>query len=227
MDAPGSAQRHGTRRTAPRPSEKCPAAANEGGSHRPPRGIPLGCLLHVRIVQSAPFQTSATAQTAARSARRARFAKPLRAGLIPISMNGNCKVTCALQGAGSPCSRHAFTIAVIGQNRTFRAPHSTSKGRVCIPIHAFLRISALLDSQPGTESRERQVAVAPSLYTVGAGAGVDAVSGPSADKNRSFGRPSEVCPQLQGACFEIVWWDSPATLLSGVPQEQAGRLLRT
>lgn len=48
---------------------------------------------------------------------------------------------------------------------------------------------------------------------------------PVADGNASFWQSPEVRPQLQGACFEIVCWDSSATVLVGVSQEQAARFL--
>lgn len=50
---------------------------------------------------------------------------------------------------------------------------------------------------------------------------------PSADGNPAFWRSPDVRPQLPGACFEVVCWDSSATLLVGVSQEQADRYLRT
>jgi hypothetical protein len=59
------------------------------------------------------------------------------------------------------------------------------------------------------------------------GVRVEVGSRPSADGNPSFWRPPDVCPQLPGACFEVVCWDSSATLLVGLSQEQADRYLRT
>lgn len=50
---------------------------------------------------------------------------------------------------------------------------------------------------------------------------------PAADRNASFWRPPEVQPQLAGACFEIVCWDSSATVLVGVSPKQAERFLAT
>jgi hypothetical protein len=50
---------------------------------------------------------------------------------------------------------------------------------------------------------------------------------PTVDGNSSFWRPPEVQPQLEGACFEIVCWDSSATVLVGVSSIQAERFLAT
>jgi hypothetical protein len=50
---------------------------------------------------------------------------------------------------------------------------------------------------------------------------------PAADGNSSFWQPPEVQPQLEGACFEIVCWDSSATVLIGVSSIQAERFLTT
>ena len=50
---------------------------------------------------------------------------------------------------------------------------------------------------------------------------------PGADGNSSLWQPPDVRPQLQEACFEIVCWDSSATVLVGVSQEQAARFLAT
>lgn len=50
---------------------------------------------------------------------------------------------------------------------------------------------------------------------------------PAADGNSSFWQPPEVQPQLEGACFEIVCWDSSATVLVGVSPKQAERFLTT
>jgi len=58
------------------------------------------------------------------------------------------------------------------------------------------------------------------------GVRVEVGTSPSADGNTSFWRPPDVCTQLPGACFEVVCWDSYATLLVGVSQEQADRYLR-
>jgi hypothetical protein len=44
---------------------------------------------------------------------------------------------------------------------------------------------------------------------------------PAADGNSRYWQPPEVQPQLEGACFEIVCWDSSATVLVGVSPEQA------
>lgn len=49
---------------------------------------------------------------------------------------------------------------------------------------------------------------------------------PAADGNRNFWRPPDVSPQVPGACFEVVCWDSTATLLVGVSPSQAAGLLR-
>lgn len=50
---------------------------------------------------------------------------------------------------------------------------------------------------------------------------------PDADGNPNFWRPPEVSPQLPGASFEVVCWDSSATILIGVSSEQAERFCRT
>lgn len=53
------------------------------------------------------------------------------------------------------------------------------------------------------------------------GVRVEVDSPPGADGNPNFWRPPEVSPQLRGACFEIVCWDSSATILIGVSQKQS------
>lgn len=58
------------------------------------------------------------------------------------------------------------------------------------------------------------------------GVRVEVESAPNADGNPNFWRSAEVCPQLPGACFEIVCWDSSATILIGVSKEQAERFSR-
>jgi hypothetical protein len=50
---------------------------------------------------------------------------------------------------------------------------------------------------------------------------------PGADGNSRLWQPPEVRPQLQEACFEIVCWDSSATVLVGLSQEKATRFLAT
>lgn len=50
---------------------------------------------------------------------------------------------------------------------------------------------------------------------------VDAV--PYADGNPTFWQDPDLSPQLQGALFEIVCWDSSATLLIGISDEHAER----
>jgi hypothetical protein len=50
---------------------------------------------------------------------------------------------------------------------------------------------------------------------------------PGADGNPSFWQPPAVRPQLEGACLEIVCWDSSATVLVGVSSVQAERFLAT
>lgn len=59
------------------------------------------------------------------------------------------------------------------------------------------------------------------------GVRVEIDSPPGADGNPNFWRPPEVFSQLPGACIEIVCWDSSATILIGVSQEQAERFSRT
>ena len=53
----------------------------------------------------------------------------------------------------------------------------------------------------------------------------DVESPPVADGNGRYWLPPEVTPQLQGARFEIVCWDSSATILVGLNHEQANRYL--
>lgn len=48
---------------------------------------------------------------------------------------------------------------------------------------------------------------------------------PSADGNPRFWHPPDIQPQLQGACFEIVCWDSSATLFIGISAQQAERVI--
>ena len=50
---------------------------------------------------------------------------------------------------------------------------------------------------------------------------------PAADGNSNFWQPPDVKPQLEGASFEIVCWDSSATILVGVSPKQAERYLVT
>ncbi|CAN7153404.1 hypothetical protein [Polaromonas sp. LjRoot131] len=52
----------------------------------------------------------------------------------------------------------------------------------------------------------------------------DVLLSPSADGNARFWQPPDVQPQLQGAVFEIVCWDSSATLFIGISQQQAERV---
>jgi hypothetical protein len=59
------------------------------------------------------------------------------------------------------------------------------------------------------------------------GVRVEVDSPPGADGNPNFWRPPEVSPQLSGACFEIVCWDSSATILIGVSQKQSEQFSRT
>jgi hypothetical protein len=53
--------------------------------------------------------------------------------------------------------------------------------------------------------------------------GKEVDSPPLADGNGRYGRPPEAVPQLQGARFELVCWDSSATVLIGLSEEQATR----
>lgn len=50
---------------------------------------------------------------------------------------------------------------------------------------------------------------------------------PFADCNPAFWRAPGPAPQLPGACFEVVCWDSSATILVGVSEEQAFAFSRT
>ena len=59
------------------------------------------------------------------------------------------------------------------------------------------------------------------------GARFEVLVPPGADGNPSFWQPPAVRPQLEGACFEIVCWDSSATVLVGVSSVQAERFLAT
>ena len=52
-------------------------------------------------------------------------------------------------------------------------------------------------------------------------------SAPSADSNPSFWQAPEVSVQMPGAHFEVVCWDSSATLLIGVSDVQAAQFSRT
>ena len=58
------------------------------------------------------------------------------------------------------------------------------------------------------------------------GVRVEVSRAPVADGNRNLWYPPEASPQLPGACFEVVCWDSSATLLIGISQEQAAEFLR-
>lgn len=51
---------------------------------------------------------------------------------------------------------------------------------------------------------------------------VDIQESPSADGNPTYWKGSEALkPQLEGAVFELVCWDSSATLLIGITEQQA------
>lgn len=52
----------------------------------------------------------------------------------------------------------------------------------------------------------------------------DVSSPPFADGNGRFWQPPDVQPQLHGACFEIVSWDSSATLFIGISPLHAERI---
>lgn len=58
------------------------------------------------------------------------------------------------------------------------------------------------------------------------GARIEVISAPTADRNRNLWHAPEASSQLPGACFEVVCWDSSATLLIGISQEQATAFLR-
>ncbi|EJE54149.1 hypothetical protein PMI14_00961 [Acidovorax sp. CF316] len=58
------------------------------------------------------------------------------------------------------------------------------------------------------------------------GARVEVSRAPTADGNRNLWHPPEPSPQLSGACFEVVCWDSSSTILVRVSQEQATEFLR-
>lgn len=53
----------------------------------------------------------------------------------------------------------------------------------------------------------------------------DVPAPPAADGNSNLWYPPEVQPQLEGASFEIVCWDSSATVLVGGSPKQAERFL--
>lgn len=63
-----------------------------------------------------------------------------------------------------------------------------------------------------------------SAFAVGDG-WRDVESPPIADGNGRYWLPPEAVPQLKGARFEIVCWDSSATILVGLSTEQADRYL--
>ena len=50
---------------------------------------------------------------------------------------------------------------------------------------------------------------------------------PWADGNPDFWTVPDMPVQAPGACFELVCWDSSATLLIGISAEQAARFMRT
>ncbi len=54
----------------------------------------------------------------------------------------------------------------------------------------------------------------------------DVIAAPYADGNTSFWRPPGVRPQLAGACFEVVCWDSSATIFVGISKMQESRYLQ-
>jgi hypothetical protein len=63
-----------------------------------------------------------------------------------------------------------------------------------------------------------------SAFAVGEG-GKEVESPPVADGNGRYWRPPETVPQLEGARIEVVCWDSSATVLVGLSEEQATRYL--
>ncbi|MGQ5522941.1 hypothetical protein ACUHMQ_06725 [Chitinimonas sp. PSY-7] len=50
---------------------------------------------------------------------------------------------------------------------------------------------------------------------------------PNADGNPYFWSGEEVKPQLEGALFEIVCWDSSATILIGISEDAGAAFIRT
>lgn len=61
-----------------------------------------------------------------------------------------------------------------------------------------------------------------SAFPAGEG-GKNVDSPPIADGDGRYWRPPEALPQLQGAHIEVVCWDSSATILIGLSEEQAAR----
>lgn len=64
-----------------------------------------------------------------------------------------------------------------------------------------------------------------SAFPLGMRVAVD--DAPFADGNPAFWQSPQVAPQLPGACFEVVCWDSSATILVGVSEAQAAAFSRT
>lgn len=65
-----------------------------------------------------------------------------------------------------------------------------------------------------------------SAFAPGTG-GFEVADPPSADGNGRYWRAPNVQPQLDGALFEIVCWDSSATLLIGLPEANQLLFLNT
>lgn len=63
-----------------------------------------------------------------------------------------------------------------------------------------------------------------SAFPIGVRVAVDRP--PFAEGNSSFWQQPGPFPQLPGACFEVVCWDSSATILVGVTEEQAASFSR-
>lgn len=95
-------------------------------------------------------------------------------------------------------------------------------------MEANVPISALIEGDGWLSGEEFAQLLADDIQFIWAvfsavppGIRFDVSSPPSADRNGRFWRPPDVQPQLQGACFEIVCWDSSATLFVGISPQQA------
>jgi len=95
-------------------------------------------------------------------------------------------------------------------------------------MEANVPISALIEGDGWLSGEEFAQLLADDIQFIWAvfsavppGTRFDVSSPPSADRNGRFWRPPDVQPQLPGACFEIVCWDSSATLFVGISPQQA------
>lgn len=120
----------------------------------------------------------------------------------------------------------AATFIAMGVNpRLFDWFVSDVKTNVSVPLlsqgDAWITGDQLADL---LESRIQFIWAVFSAFPVGMRIVVE--DAPFADGNTSFWQRPQVVPQLTSACFEVVCWDSSATILIGVSEMQAAAFSR-